>query len=146
VRFRKVTVTPTTALPFAPRAKPCSVALFGAVCPGKRCCATDCRVELESFAPEADKGVTHDQQRSPHRLTAFIKKTRDGARILSGLGRAARFGTRKVHSFGVTIFSEPACNSAGSVGKNQDQGPDFWQYSSIIEHLFRGMIENDVSL
>jgi hypothetical protein len=44
------------------------------------------------------------------------------------------------------FFSEPASNSAGSAGKNQDQDPDFWQYSTMIEHPICGMIENDVRL
>jgi hypothetical protein len=44
------------------------------------------------------------------------------------------------------LFSERASNSASSAGKNQDQDPDFWQYSTMIEHLICGMIENDVRL
>jgi len=55
-------------------------------------------------------------------------------------------GRKRFIRIAVTVFSAPASNSAGSAGKNQDQDPDFWQYSTMIEHLFCGMIENDVRL
>jgi hypothetical protein len=42
------------------------------------------------------------------------------------------------------FFSEPASNFRRLRG--QEPSPDFWQYSTMIEHLICGMIENDVRL
>ena len=125
--FRKVTVAPTTALPFALRTNPCSAALFGGVWPGKRCCVVDCRVNRGPFvrsdgrfrgdtvatreiAPEAPKDATHNQHRSQAALAGFAKDTRDGACILSGLARTARFETQKVMRVSITVFLEPGNN------------------------------------
>lgn len=44
----------------------------------------------------------------------------------------------------ITIFSEPA--SYFRRFRGQDPSPDFWAYSTTIEHLICRMIEKDVRL
>src|SRR5579863_7804036 len=111
-------VAPMTGFPFESRTTPCNAAFFGALCPGRRCCATDCWGTLD-LAPEANVGARDSTLKSQHKHATFEINVRQLSRIPSGPGGPVSFGEKELESFrNHSIFRrrQICCNSsAGTI-------------------------------